>query len=720
MREITGDHDLPNQRGLRGIRVNRHREHRRVRARHAHKRAIDRARRRAGRLVVRDVQHRVAQRAQLRTHRPGRIAQREQHRARRIRHRVVEHHDVKSLNRVARTEDQHAVGAAIIEAVNRSAVGRRESHGVRHIRHARANDGDREEAAILSHSVNARAELEINLVVEDRDRRVADRKTRGACGHRAEIRQRQSHRAIHVHDRVVIHAHGNICRGLARREIQHQARHVGVVHAADRREILRVKLDTRCVGQRALAQHGHHGREGGFADVVIRRAEGEHAVVVENRERRHRLPEQQPAGVAAQRQIHRAIHVRRKIIENPDSEGLRRRVAVGPEERAVRADIIDEVGGRAVRRRKGRRDRALIAVRADDRDGREGWERREHRLAHREVGAHKRNRAGAKLVVHNRQRRIRLNRDGVARRVERVEQHGPVRVRGQVVDDADLEEFVRPIAIRPREISERVRVIDARDRRAVAHRVADSHDAHQAAHAPQGDRRGDTVLGDAERGRAEAEDAVVVENIERRHRLHAERGADTGVRQLEAERAGALDDVVVEDGNRERAKQHAITKGQTSRRRRVILERQRQPVRRGEIHRGRARRAAEPRHRDDHTAAIFRDAEGRREEHEAARADVRAAIEPRDVVVRDAVHHRERAREQHLAVGLHGDRGDKIIRALAHVERRVEAAVGSHPRNAILRAPINILEAAADHNLAVCLQRQAAHVLVRARLRIEG
>ena len=174
LREITRDDHFANERGQRRIRVERDREHRGIRAGQADKRTIHSARRRAGVLVIGQIQHRIAQRAQLRARRSGRIAQTQEHRAGGIGHRVVEDQHIEGQVRIAGPEGQHAVGAAIIQAVDGGAVGGGERDGVADVGDARSQNGNRQEPAILRDAVNAGAELEVNVVVDDRQRGVAD------------------------------------------------------------------------------------------------------------------------------------------------------------------------------------------------------------------------------------------------------------------------------------------------------------------------------------------------------------------------------------------------------------------------------------------------------------------------------------------------------------------------------------------------------------------
>ena len=370
LREVTRDDHFADVRRQRRIRVERDREHRGIRAGQADERAIHAACGRAGDFVIGQIQHRVAERAQLRTRRSGRSAQIQQHRAGGIGHRVVEDQYIEGLVGIADAEGQHAVRAAIIQAVDGGAVGGRERNSVDDVGHARPQNGDRQEAAILRDAVNAGAELEINVVVEDRHRGVAEAQAGGPGRHARGIGQHEGDQPVIVHHRIVDHRHEHVREGLAGREIEDRI-HRPVMHAARRREVLRQQFDTRDIKQRALPQHGHRDGQPGFAHRVIGRAETEHAVVVLNRQRRVGQPEQQPARVRAQREQNRAVGIGNEVVDDADRERLRRRIAIGPEERAVGAEIMDEVGGRAVRRPEGCGHRAATAVGADDRDGRQ-------------------------------------------------------------------------------------------------------------------------------------------------------------------------------------------------------------------------------------------------------------------------------------------------------------------------------------------------------------
>ena len=153
-------------------------------------RRIHQARRRRHRFVVEDRQHRIRERPQTRPRGPHRVGEEEIDRAVRVQHRVVDHRHREDQIRHPRPKIQRAVGRPVIQARHRAAVDRAKIHRHPHARQTRARHADGDLAAVFQHAERRPRELHRNVIVHNRQHRVAQSERRRPHRERSHIRQR--------------------------------------------------------------------------------------------------------------------------------------------------------------------------------------------------------------------------------------------------------------------------------------------------------------------------------------------------------------------------------------------------------------------------------------------------------------------------------------------------------------------------------------------------
>ena len=492
--------------------------------------------------------------------------------------------------------------------------------------------------------------------------------------------------------------------------------HGGVIHA-------------HRIGRGPQPQHLDRRHAARFADAEIRHAERQHAVVVDDGQRRVDQPRRHSRRQTAENQIHGLGRVGDKVIENRHREGPGRRIVVRPIQRAVdRTEIHSGQSRTTARRRVIHRHRPQTAVGPKHRDHRQIGVFRDREI--RQTEAHD---AAPELIVHNGQHRVRApgQHDGHRRRkigrAKQPEVHRAIGVRDRVIDDPDRERLAPGFPIAPRQRALRVRVtrIAHRTTPKIRHRrparrsqVLHRHRAHRSAEAVHRNENppARNILDHRVADRAEVQQHVIIENRQRRHRRRPNRRARRAA-QRERHRAIPVDYQVIGNPNLENARDFARRKSQPAARRGVIPARPRGAIARRVHHRRHSLAAADAAHRDRGVGLIL----GERVIHvrklQAARPEIVAAQNAREPVARQAVEQRERARNVDLPIGLRRDREHGIIRAESEIHRRVHRALRGQPRQVITPDGVEIRERAADQNPPVRLHHQRQHVVVRARRR---
>ena len=408
-------------------------------------------------------------------------------------------------------------------------------------------------------------------------------------------------------------------------------------------------------------------------------------------------------------------------------EGLHR-FTVGEGQRALRREIIhagstDEAAGRAVRhvdRGVIHRHRARAADGARHRDRREAGG-----LEHGQRVGRETKRPFAAIIVDDDQCGVRepTGEREAGRRIRdgQTERDRLVTLDEQVVNNRHRE---RRAGLAVGELHRRgyLREIRALRRSAVgAGEDIDREIFHQAARAQHRDERAAGALDHVVNRGAEAHEAVIFLDQNRRARDRIERHAAEGVRQIQQDRAIRGNEFVVDQTDRERRGGLAFREDENVRgQREIIRVRNRRAA--DDVHRrvDLIRGAARARHDDDGVRSTLAHLIQRRAEGQRAAAEIRAAEEPREMVVSRAVEPRERAAQENLPIGLHRQRRDEIVRAGAEVERRVERAVRIQPREAAAADAIHARERAAEDDLAVRLQGERRDGIIRARASVEA
>ena len=621
----------------------------------------------------------------------------------------------------------------------------------------------------------------------------------------------QGDRAVHVGHEVVDDAHGEGSRaGVAVRPTEGTGgrRVIRAGHArvgpAVRGGVIDADAAKAAVGADdgdRRQQIGFRVRERGLAEADLAGAE----FIVENCQHRIGQAAQGHAGAegligrAEQRQVHRLGRVGQQVVDDADGEGLVAHVPIQPVQNAVCTHVIHARLRRQVARRilhavgiggatqphDGDRHRAAIfrdavvghaeignVVVVRDRHGRRRWRTDDSHTAiegqgkgtihigrrvrienrHQEVGAH--------LAVHEREHvgDSEIVRAGPGRHIRR-----PVRHR-QAADETtqplDRDQHRRPIfrnRVARRAVGQHARagVVAAIDPHQIRLREAVERGERTAEDDP-------VILELHERGldiaiRARAEVDAGIDRARRGQPHHArmakavDGGEATGEDQLAVGLHGHGVDVVVrgdaERGIRQACQRHPghVRAGGGNElpadhqighapehlhadiRDRADRAAEHPVGREGRIHRPvgehprQARRvdavdlreaAAEdetaiPRQNDGRDGPVGRGREGR------VQRSVRA--EAGHEIVGDAIDRCERSANHDLAIWLQGDRFHRIVRSRAGREAGVQQTAGGQPHQAIHRLAVNVGEETAGDNLAVRLQRQRFDQVVGGR-----
>ena len=218
-------------------------------------------------VIIQNRQHRVDQRSEIRGAR--RCREVEENGFVTLDQHVVENRD--RHREAVRTGEEHEVRHErnVIRARRRRAARqRRKRHRIGRRLRAGAHHHDGRRARVLRDIEAAGAEVELRVVIHNRQCRRGLRAQRGI----GEIEQTEQHRAVHVRQRVIRHRHREGLHRRAGREDQ-RAVHRRVIHAAGRRTIPRrvIRADLARLATRARDRDRRH--TAAFAYREVRRAE---------------------------------------------------------------------------------------------------------------------------------------------------------------------------------------------------------------------------------------------------------------------------------------------------------------------------------------------------------------------------------------------------------------------------------------------------------------
>ena len=214
-----------------------------------------------------------------------------------------------------------------------------------------------------------------------------------------------------------------------------------------------------------------HDRDDGRTAILVHRerrpTERERAISIVIHNRQHRTGDRTQRARhrrVAQLEIHRAIRIDQRVIPHRHRDEFRRNVAGGPNQRVGGPGVMHPVGRRAVRGRDLHRQRADVAPAADDSDHRHATG-----LANRVIRAQETHVSRRKVVIDDRQKRVRSREADAARRIGEHQPHDLIRLDDGIVDDRH-EERIGGLARGKRERAGDGLITPA-ERRGAAHEV---------------------------------------------------------------------------------------------------------------------------------------------------------------------------------------------------------------------------------------------------------
>ena len=719
--EITGDKSTA---------VGRHadRVHRAVESRAEHIRTIDRPGRR---LVIDDADKRGVQPERRAA---GGAAQRDAEHAVAVLPRIVDERDVEAGvgHPVGEHEGHHGVG--VIE--ERRAIGPARERAGRQVKRrnlhrngAREAIGARDREQGVGAAALQRAEQHLRKaqragagILILNDQRGSERHAHTRAARR--IEQGQRHRFVPIDKRVVDDRHRE---GLHRRVevVPHEpALHGRVVVRA------RGPARNRRVGHAHQAsvptdaQHLNGRHAAVLRDRVIGAREDEVAVnqdvVVRDRQHRAVLETQErAAGWIQQGDVEGQVARGHAIRQHRDAKRFRH-FTIGKRHRAARGQIVRARARRAVAGDVLDRHHAGAAAGAHDRD--ECLDR-VGAFRHAEISRREIKNSGGEIIIDDRQEGIGDARHDRAGEVGEDQLDCLVALDQTVVEDRHAEGFHRF----PHGESHRPahgQIINIGHRGAIGAGRKEDRGRPGAAVRPRDaddrDARPDRLAHAVTHG-TESEEPIVIDDVQDRVGLPAGRGPDKR-RQREVQRAIRVDNQIIDDRHRQRLQRLAFREHQRRVGRKIMHAVGRGgAVRGGQKRPGLALGAADAPHGDRDGARGFRDRIIRTGELDRTRAGNRPAVDAREIIARLAVEAGEAARDDDLVIRLHRERRNEVIRAGAGVDGRIGGAIEIQPREPPARHAVVVREIAAHENLAVVLQLDRVHRVVRpVATRIEG
>ena len=656
----------------------------------------------------------------------------------RLHHRVIDD-DISDRERGdVRAERNHRiVHRDEIRAGQRRTVRRAVGHihAAREVARAGHRRHDREQAFVNTHRV--RVELDRAVVIQNRHRHAARRANR-RFAHRRSQADRERFRRLD--DRVVQDRKHDVRAALVGAKRQHRVRHTREVRTGDRRAVGRAVRHRGDAVQVARARDRQRDRAEALDDGHRVRAELERAVVVVDRDHRVGLRAQRDADRVAEDEVKVLVTFHQFVRQDRERD---REVRHPGEERQrpVGRDVIETRGCREIRGHEINRANRARTTRAADRqrERRRAFEHRDRRrgqLHHPVIAVESRDVSAINAIDRHEITRepdvaLRLARHRLHRGV-RTETRIEARIQRTIGIDARNRTAGRPVE--RHEVAandhattavERHRAHRAARTRAdverVVRRAIDVH-PHQVGVAP--------AIHRAEAA-TDHREAVRLQ----RDRVHlAARRQHRRVRHIAAAVAVQAREAVVRDAihtGKHAAEQNLLIGLRLDREHRAIRTRRARRERRvGDTIRRESRhiRAAERIHPGEIAANNHRAiAQQLDREHDPIRSEARTKrhvtravrIQPRQISLREAHRILERAADHDLAVGLQRERINNVVKAETRIERRVERAIHIHAGDAVDRHALVAREVAADEHPAIGLHDERVDRAVRAEQRIE-
>ena len=318
--------------------------------------------------------------------------------------------------------------------------------------------------------------------------------------------------------------------------------------------------------------------------------------------------------------------------------------------------------------------------------------------------------------------------------------HRAETLRQRVVDDGNVDRHIRHARIERDQIVRHRRVILAVNRRAVGGRV-ENHGrcaaaAAEAQHVDGGDAV-DHILRHLISRRRQVHFAVIIQNMQHRDGLAAVLRRQNRI-HLQVDFQVGRDDQVMDDGNGHRLLHFAQREDDNVGGADIIGARQRRAVAGHERHVDdagavgvRAHRAAGADDRDERVRRAFRHRKIGHGKFKRAHAADRAAVNPRNALMRMAKVMGEAAADDDFFIRhirritgnrilLDDDGRHKTVRAGTEIDGRIHRAVGIQARDAAADHAAAMRELAAQHDAVVRLQSNRRHHVVRAHARREA
>ena len=618
--------------------------------------------------------------------------------------------------------------AGVVAAVGGRAVARGDLERDRRVRVAGPHHEHMGVARVFIHDEAVGAEGEDHVVVHDGEDRVghgSERRTE------ARIEEGQADLFVRLEPRIVDDGHQEI-GGLHRRDVARPCggedeRTVGdeIVNARDRGDVRHDEVHGGAAAVQARAPDGDDGIGLAFTDPegggrkLEATAEDD---IIHDGQRRRRQPEGRATGRVREREVQRFVALDQLIRENRHGEGLDD-FAVREGQRALREDEVHiRPAHHAADGPVGHRDRGVIhrhrARAAEGAHHREG--RGPAGLEHRERVGGEAEGAAAAVVINDDQGRVG-ELTGERKTSERGGDGQPEGDRLVALDQAVVGdrhgEGGAGLAVGERHGGQDHREIRPGEGGAVG--AGGDIDRQVLDHAARAHDRDDGVadiLGDAVNRGAEAHETVFFLNQNRGVRDRVEDGTAARIGQVQHDGLVGPDDVVVEQPDRKIGGGLAFGEdedvgGQGD----VINVRNRRPAGDVERHGDLAERAARAGYDDHRVRGALADREHGLAERQRAAAEIVAAQQPGEVVVRRAVETGEGTAQQNLPVALHGQRGDQVVRARPDIQRRVQRTVRVQAGDAAAADAVHVHKGAAEKHLAVRLHGDRRDRVIRTR-----